>query len=262
MDRPRRAHTGRIVFHRGFLVLAAPLLVCASGCGDLTGDFDRIVAIEISSNILTDVEEGDTVRLIARAIDASGDIVTEAQIFWAILDTGQVGFTVDSATGLVTGLFPGSGRVQGRVENLRSDPITVRVTAAPDSIAVFGNDTVTFAAGATVSPPLVVRLLDLTTDTTQQFGIDDKPVTYTLVNPQPGSPLAEALSLAPTASDTARAHQIAVATVANGQATAFLRLITGPTPPDTAIIEATAVTARGDTVPGSPVSLTVVITSN
>ncbi len=105
------------------------LAVCGIACTSLT-DFDRIVAIEIIGSTAPTVPQGDTLRLRARAIDAAGDSVPGATITWVLLDvdTGQVGFTLDSTTGLVTAQTPGAGRVQARVETLRSGIITVTVT--------------------------------------------------------------------------------------------------------------------------------------
>ena len=84
---------------------------------------------------------GDTIRLVATAINAAGNPVADAVVTWAILDvdSGQVGFTIDSTSGLVQGVSEGGGRVQARVENLRSDPITVTVVPA-DSVPVVLSD--------------------------------------------------------------------------------------------------------------------------
>ncbi len=105
-----------------------------AGCSSLTADFDRIIAIQVETNAPT-VEVGDTVRLVAQAVNAAGDVVPDAAIFWVLLDvdSGQVGFTLDSASGLVTGVQPGAGRVQARVEDIRSDAVTVTVTPAAAS---------------------------------------------------------------------------------------------------------------------------------
>ncbi len=108
-----------------------------AGCSILTADFDRIIAIHVETNAPT-VEVGDTVRLVAHAVNAAGDVVLDAPIFWALLDvdSGQVGFTLDSASGLVRGVQPGAGRVQARVDDIRSDAVTVTVLAPAAASAV------------------------------------------------------------------------------------------------------------------------------
>ena len=94
------------------------------------------------------VVEGDTLLLRARAINAAGDTVPDAAIVWELLevDTGQVGFTLDTLTGLVTARSPGSGRVRARVGTLASGVITVIVVPAPDSIAAAGPQQVAMGA--------------------------------------------------------------------------------------------------------------------
>ena len=72
------------------------------------------------------VEVGDdTLVPRARALDGHGDSVA-ATIVWERLDTTvQV---VDSFTGATVGLIGGqTGRVQARVGNLRSNPLTLTV---------------------------------------------------------------------------------------------------------------------------------------
>ena len=54
-------------------------------------------------------------------------MIEGAPVVWAILDTGLVGFSLDT-TGLVIGIEPDTGRVQASIEAIRSEPITVTVT--------------------------------------------------------------------------------------------------------------------------------------
>jgi hypothetical protein len=104
--------------------------VAGAGCQGLVLDPAQVIALELSAPPASLVV-GDTVRLAARALNAQGDEVPGAAIRWAVVDTGLVGFTIDSVGGLVTAVEPGSGRVQARVENLRSDPVRITVTAPP-----------------------------------------------------------------------------------------------------------------------------------
>lgn len=113
--------------------LGATLL--AAACSPVFGDLDRVVAIEVPGGATRTVAAGDTLVLEARAIAASGAVVRDAGLVWQLLDTGQVGFTLDSATGRVVGMFPDTGRVRARVEQLVSGIITVIVTAPPAATA-------------------------------------------------------------------------------------------------------------------------------
>ncbi len=112
-----------------------------AGCTLLTADFDRIVALQIDPEDRT-VVVGDTIHLAAQAVNAAGEFVADAEIFWAIIDwaiidadSGQIGFTLDTATGIVSGLKTGSGRVQARVEEIRSNPITITVVAPAGALS-------------------------------------------------------------------------------------------------------------------------------
>ena len=131
MDRPRAAYASRNRARGGGLspLARAPLLaMVTAGCTLLTADFDRIVALQIDQEDRT-VVVGDTIHLAAQAVDAAGKFVADAEIFWAIIDvdSGQIGFTLDTVTGIVSGVQPGFGRVQARVEKIRSNPIPITV---------------------------------------------------------------------------------------------------------------------------------------
>src|SRR5437660_487825 len=82
-------------------------------------------------------------RPLGRALNSQGDSVA-AQIFWATLDTATI-VVLDSTTGVTVGKVVGSGRLQGRVGLLRSNPQTVVVAARLDSVRAAGaiRDTVT-----------------------------------------------------------------------------------------------------------------------
>ena len=123
MDRTRRTDA-RGARRRGIagLTLAAGL---ALGCHNLTLSPDRVIALEIP-NIAPKVNEGDTLRLVVRPLNAAGQPVTGAVVTWAVLDTGVVAIQLESS-GLVRGLTAGTTRVQARADDLRSDPITVTV---------------------------------------------------------------------------------------------------------------------------------------
>lgn len=216
-----------------------------------------MIAIDIVSSLTPTVEEGDTLRLTARAVDASGAVVPDAPIVWELVDTGQVGFTIDSATGLVEALAPGSGRVQARVETLTSGRILVTVTPAPDSLAA-GVPEATLPLGQAASGPVSAAVWDLTTTPGSQLALAGKPVHFELVDPPPGTTAAAAVFL--TLGDTVPGtdpHRVTATTQADGQASVLVRRVSGAAQPDSTLLHAYALTARGDTVPGSPVRLIV-----
>ena len=225
-----------------------------------------MIAIEIDGTTQRAVEEGDSLQLIARAISASGDTVPDVEITWQLLDidSGQVGFTIDPGTGVVTALHPGTGRVRPRVEDLVFDPpIEVTVTGAPDSVAAGGAVRLTLAAAATESPSLTVGVFDLTTEPDVENTLPDKPVTFELVEPTPGSTEADGFFL--TESDPAPGpdpHRVVATTSDNGQAEIVVRRIQGMQLPDSAIIDAVVLTALDAVVPGSPITFVVIFESN
>ncbi len=231
-------------------------------CTEFLGNLDRIIAIELIGSIAPKVEEGDTLQLEARARRADGQVVPDAEIRWAIIDvdSGQIGFTLDSATGVLVAVTPSSGRVQARVDDLASGAITVTVSGAPDSIALAGPDRVVFDTTTAASPALESLVLDLTTSPGDTLGLREKTVTYTLTDPPAGNPAADGVFL--TVSDTvpgADPHAIGVQTDGSGKASVFLRRLAALTIPDSVVVEASIATAIGDFVPGSPIVFVVVI---
>lgn len=243
---------------RWWAVAPATLVVA---CTTLLGDLDRIVAIELVGSRAPTVEEGDVLQLQARALRANGAVVPDAEIVWALLDvdSGQVGFTLDATTGLVAAVAPGKGRVQARVDNLTSGAITVTVTPAPDSVAAGGDQRLVFAVDAESSPPLQVVVFDLTTNPGQATPLGGKPVTFALTDPPPGSDAAAGFFL--TVSDVVPGtdpHVVTATTGTTGVASVVVRLAPGALLPDSAAVAATARTALGAAVVGSPVSFTVI----
>src|SRR5204863_4175377 len=98
-------------------------IAALAACSDLTVSPDRVIALEISGPSPA-LEEGDTLRLAARALNAVGEAVPGVIVTWAVLDTGTIGFTL-SPSGLVTATTPGTWRVQASAANLTTGPVTV-----------------------------------------------------------------------------------------------------------------------------------------
>lgn len=221
-----------------------------------------MVAILYTGPGAPSVAEGDTVTLTAVALDRDGNTLTDVPVIWRVLepDTVEVPFTLDSMTGLVTGLFAGAGRVQGDADGLRTNTITVTVRGVGDSIAAV-DDTVTFPGADTESPNLGATVYDVS-PTGTATPLAGAPVRFALVSPAPGTPEAATLALAPAGQAPGTDPHTALATTASsGSAFATLRRV-GAGQPDTAVIEAVALTAAGDIIPGVPARFTVVIVNN
>jgi hypothetical protein len=103
-------------------------LVMLVGCANLPSSGDGIVALEVTLPPSLTLQEGASVQLTARALNAQGEVVT-AQILW---QTPDETVTVDELSGVVTGAAAaGTGRVQATVGTLRSDLITFTLVPAP-----------------------------------------------------------------------------------------------------------------------------------
>ena len=182
------------------------------------------------------IEVGDTLRPTARALNGRGDS-TPAVIVWSALDTTiQV---VDSNAGTSVGRIIGTGRLQARVGNLRSNPVTIFILAPLDSITRGGpaRDTITVSAPDSLSDSLKVQAFGPTGSTA------GRRITLSVTFPLG----ATNLRLVPR--DTVR-------TTGSGVAVFQLRL-TGPPLPDSVVVTATARHAAGTLVPGSPVAFVV-----
>jgi hypothetical protein len=175
------------------------------------------------------VAVGDTLHPRARALNGHGDSVT-ASISWASLDTALVQ-VVDSTTGATLGKAHGLGRIQARVGNLRSNPLSVRVQNPLDSVRAGGNvrDTVHFAAGDSLSDSLVVGVYATPPDAVNFIG---RRVVYAAtIYPS----TATAVTFVP------RDSVLSAAGATFGTAVAQVRMRPGP-PPDSAVVTATAST--------------------
>jgi hypothetical protein len=133
------------------------VLSAAVACGELGPDFDRVVAVEVSTP--DSLEQLDTLRPRARALNGRGDSVA-ATILWATLDTARLA-VVNETTGTLVGKQPGAdARIQARVGDLRSNLILVDVLAAADTLVAIPPtaDTVTVGAPDSLSDSLSVRV--------------------------------------------------------------------------------------------------------
>ena len=239
------------------------LLAFTLACGNLAGgDLSRTIAIDILGSLTPQVEEGDSLQLEARAIDGRGNPVPDAVIVWAIVDTGDVGFTMDTS-GLVVASHPGTGRVAARTQNVRSGDLQVTVVPAPDSVAAASPQRLTVGAGASTSSPLEVVVLDTTTEPGTDLALPEKPVHFLVVEPPAGSPELQGFYLATTETVPGEdPFRVEAVTDAGGVARATVWRVSGSTQPDSTVVHAVAVSAVGDTAAGSPVQFVVLFENN
>ena len=204
---------------------------------------NAIVALDVSLPDSGRVEVGDdTLVPRARALDGHGDSVA-ATIVWARLDTTiQV---LDSFTGATVGLIGGqTGRLQARVGNLRSNPLTLTVQAPLDSITAAGplRSTVTVSTPDSLSDSLQVQAY--ATPGSNALNLTNRRIVFT-ATVYPGGTTTDTL----VPRDTIR-------TTSGGLAVVQVRY-TGGARPDSIVITATARHHDGSIVPGSPITFVV-----
>jgi len=239
-----------------------PLVALLAACKTVTGDFSPVVAIVYSGPLRPSVEEGDTLTLTAVAVDAGGNVLADVPVIWRriALDTATVTFTVDSLTGLLTGVAMGAGRVQGDADGLRTDTLRVTVVGVPDSIAAL-DSILTVDSTETESSSLTARVFDVS-PTGVVTPLGSQTVQYMLVSPAPGTPEADSVALGVSGQSTGTdPHVVTTTTSSSGQAFVTARRV-GTMAPDTAIVDAIAITSKGVVVPGPPARFYVLFVNN
>jgi len=172
----------------------------------------------------------------ARGLNGNGDSVA-ATFFWSSLDTAIIA-VLDSTTGVSLGKSVGTGRLQARVEELRSSPQPVRVIPRVDSLVANGSTTDTVFLPDSLSDSLAVQAL---ATGGQASG---RRVVYTA-------------TIYPAADSTVTfVPNDSVSTNASGIAVAQLRYVSGALP-DSVVVTATMRRFDGTPVPGSPVTFVV-----
>ncbi len=201
-----------------------------------------MVALEVSTPRPAVVEQHDTIRLRARALNLQGDSVAAA-IVWAAADTTVL---VSGADSLTTPYVSGTGRVQARTGSLRSELVSFTLRRRSDSLALTGPAADTVSAADSASAPLVAAVLSLTPDTA---GIGGTVIHYAI---EPA-----AIGLVRFAGD---ASELFAATGSTGAPSVpvTLRRVPGTTQPASVVVTVDAVRPSGRTVPGSGQSFTVV----
>ena len=212
------------------------------GCSGLTEGESGVVGIEVRVPGPDTVEVGDSIQLAARPLDKNGDSAA-ATVTWVSADPAA---TIDPVTGILTGVAPGSARVQASVGSLSSAIITFAVVPPADTLAIAGDSVFALPAGTTISPALLTSI--------QSFHpagvLPGRRVVYAITSPDPSAgPPAVTLANGLVA-DT-------VLTGSDGTASSTLSVVSGATPPPSVIVEVSAERTRGAAVPGSGQRFTV-----
>lgn len=213
------------------LLFAAALL----GCSGLDEGEAGVVGIEVRLSGPDTVEVGESIQLSARPLDKNGDSVATT-VTWLSADPAA---SIDASTGILTGVSVGTARVQASVGSLASDLITFTVVNPADTLILTSDSIVTLASDAASSPPLTARL-----DNFVAGPLPGRGVIYALTSPDPAAGTPTVLLQGNVVADT-------VATGADGNAALALVVVTGSTPPDSAIVTVGAERTRGAVVPGS-----------
>jgi hypothetical protein len=230
------------------------MIAAAAACGTLGGEPDQVIAISTAAP--DSLEEYDTLRPRAAALNAAGDTVP-AVILWASFDS--VLTVLNPTTGLTVVQHPGlTGRLQARVGNLISNPLSIRALAAADTLFPTGTtlDSVTLSDSTppdSLSDALSVELADtVTAPTAATVGLGGRPVVFTITY----ATTPDSVTLVRVDTAHAAVSAATVTTSSSGIASVKVRLLGGPVP-DSVVVTASAQRAVGTTVPGSPVRFVV-----
>jgi len=186
------------------------------------------------------VEVTDSLFPSARGLNGSGDSIA-APVYWSSLDTAVIK-VLDSTTGVSLGDSVGTGRLQARVDALRSNPLQVTVLARLDSMAPASplEDTLHTATPDSISNPLKIQTVAFGGNAVKRW------VVYGLTIYPASGPV---VTLVPN--DT-------VATLADGSASVQVKVGLGSGPlPDSVVVTAAMQKFHGGPLPGSPVTFVV-----
>jgi hypothetical protein len=218
---------------RGWALLS---LVALAACSGLDEGEGGVVAIELEIPEFLTLEVGEQVQVVARALDADGQVV-DAAMDW---NASTAAVTVD-ATGLVTGAQEGAAEVQASVGSLASDRVAFTVVLRADTIIIQGDSVFTIPTG--VDPPVTATLAVRLESFNPPGPLSGRDVIFEITSPVPGAvPVVQLVG--GVQSDT-------VPTSAEGTASVMVEAVIGQAPPDTAIVQVRAERTRGAPVPGS-----------
>jgi hypothetical protein len=211
-------------------LLPVALLV---GCSNLDEGEAGIVALEVRTPFPEIIEVGETLQLSAVPLDAEGDSVA-APVTWRSPDNT---ITLGETTGLVTGVLPGTGRVQATSGSLSSALVELDVIAPADTLVLVG-DSVVVSPVEPGTATLTVRL-----DSRNPAGAAGaRPVAFEITRPTV-VPLAVALP----GGDLTES----VESGTDGTASVTVSRVPGTAVPDSVFVVVGATRTRGAVVPGS-----------
>jgi hypothetical protein len=219
----------------GWRLAVAATTVAA--CSDITVTPGGVAAIELSIPHPAQIEVRQVRRLSGRAVGERGDSLP-IRLVWYALDTT---LAIDSLEGLLTGRFPGSGRVLARAADLYSRTVQFQVLPAVDTLIQVSPAVVTVAGAEFSTPDLRVRAAagsDLA-------GVSGREVRYAVTRPLFPDERQRTVELS-TGALTATAL-----TASNGEAALRLRRRAGFAAPDSAEVTVTLRRPGGEPVPGS-----------
>jgi len=217
--------------------LALGCMLAVMGCSSLTEGQAGVVGIEVRVPGPDSVEVGESIQLGARPLDKNGDSAAAA-VTWVSVDPTA---TIDPATGVLTGVSPGSARVQATVGSLGSGLITFAVVPAADTLVIAGDSIFT----SSLSTPTIPTFTTVLQSFHPPGPVPTHAVVYAITSPDPlVTPASVLLSTNHQVADT-------VATGSDGAAVTSLELVAGTTPPDSVVVSVSAAHIRGAVVSGS-----------
>lgn len=214
----------------------APLAM-ALGCSGLDEGEAGIVSLEVTVPALPTLEVGEQLQLSAVPLNADGDVVPVA-VSWRTPDPTIV--AVDEASGLLTGVGPGTGRVQATAGSLSSDLLSFSVILGADTLVIVGDSVVPVSIEPGATGAFVVQLRSFI----PADPLPSRPVIYEITSPAAGDVPVVALTGGVQIDTLTTGPDGTVATVA-------LSRTAGTVAPDTAIVQVRASRTRGAPVPGS-----------
>lgn len=117
--------------------------------------YQKVVAVRVANDSTLTVNDGETLRVVARGIDARGHPVEGRRTLWRSGDTTIA--AIDSA-GTLAGAKPGATTVLATIDGI-STQAPVKVIAAPYALAASAGDAQRAPAGSTLAQPVVVKVL-------------------------------------------------------------------------------------------------------
>lgn len=227
------------------------MLAAAVACGNL-GDLGAVLALEVAAP--DSLEEYDTLRPRARALDGHGDSV-RATILWSTLDTAVLSL-LDSTTGktIVRTVGATPGRLLARTSGVISNVVSIQPLAAADTVFAAGPTALTARRADSLSDSLKVELADTVAASGGSVTVPlaGRPITYTIVYPATAGPVTLVVR------DTSHSLVTAASVATGSSGIAFVKVrLLGPTAPDSVVVTVGARRALGTIVRGSPVTFTM-----